>query len=41
MTRPDGSAVDDAGDLARDARPDDFEGADFSCGLFHFTRPGV
>lgn len=32
------SAVDDRGDLARDARPDDFEGADYSCGLFHLTR---
>ena len=32
------SAVDDAGDLVRDARPDDFERADYSCGLFHLTR---
>lgn len=32
------SAVDDAGDLVRDAAPADFERADYSCGLFHFTR---
>lgn len=32
------SAVDDRGDLVRDARPEDFDRADFSCGLFHFTR---
>ncbi|TAK28797.1 MAG: DUF268 domain-containing protein [Myxococcaceae bacterium] len=32
------SAVNDAGDLVRDARPEDFSQADYSCGLFHFTR---
>lgn len=32
------SAVDDAGALVRDARPADFEQADYSCGLFHLTR---
>ena len=32
------SAVNDAGDLVRDARPEDFAKADYSCGLFHFTR---
>jgi hypothetical protein len=32
------SAVDDAGGLVRDASPADFERADYSCGLFHFTR---
>ena len=33
------SAVNDAGDLVRDARPDDFETADYGCGLYHFIRP--
>lgn len=32
------SAVDDHGDLHRDAEPSAFEGADYACGLFHFTR---
>jgi hypothetical protein len=32
------SAVDDAGDLVRDAATADFERADYACGLFHFTR---
>ena len=32
------SAVDDRGALVRDASPEHFAGADYACGLFHFTR---
>lgn len=32
------AAVDDRGDLVDPARPDDFEQADYACGLFHFVR---
>ena len=32
------SAVDDRGDFVADARPQDFAGATFSCGLFELTR---
>lgn len=31
-------AVDDAGRFVADADPADFEGADYSCGLFEFTK---
>jgi SAM-dependent methyltransferase len=33
------AAVDDGGDLVDPARPEDFEQADYACGLFHFVRP--
>ncbi len=32
------AGVDDAGDFKPDAKPDDFSGARFSCGLFEFTK---
>lgn len=33
------SAVDDRGNLVRNARPNEFEPAEYACGLFWFRRP--
>lgn len=35
------AAVDDAGRFHAEARPADFEGASYACGMFLFTRPSA